>query len=93
MNDHQERLWQCMIDLIQDYIDNDAVDFYNLVGKLEGALDAADIKDAALVKQWYDFWTPLEIQRALKGHSIEKSNVINELIEFKNFLIKNKNLN
>jgi len=51
MTDHQSRLWQGMIDEIQHYLDGETEDFYGLVGRLEGALDASDIRDDQLVKQ------------------------------------------
>lgn len=90
MTDHQKRLWQSMIDSIQLYLDGQTEDFYNLVGKLEGTLDAADIKDDALINQWYNYWTPLEIRRAVDGNNIDKQKVEKELIEMKEFLLKNR---
>ncbi len=39
MNEHQRRLWESMIDLIESYLNNENKDFYCIVGKLEGALD------------------------------------------------------
>lgn len=45
MNDHQYRLWESMIGLIDSYLNNENQDFYEIVGKLEGALDASEIKD------------------------------------------------
>ena len=54
-----------MIVLIQRYLNEETNDFYDLVGKLEGALDAADIKDKELVSKWYDCWAPLETRRAV----------------------------
>ena len=91
MNEHQKRLWQSMIDLIQSYLDGETQDFYNIVGKLEGALDASEIKDSALVNQWYDFWTPLEIRRAVEGNNINEAQAKKELISMKEFLVLNKN--
>lgn len=92
MNEHQKRLWQSMIDLIQSYLDGETEDFYNIVGKLEGAFDAAEIEDSDLINQWYDFWTPLETRRAVEGNNINKAKAIEELISMKNFLLNNKNM-
>ncbi len=89
MNDHQRKLWQGMIDSIQCYIDQETDDFYSVVGELEGALDASDIADKDLVSQWYDFWTPLEIRRAV-GEEINRVKAVEELTEMKNFLLKAK---
>lgn len=91
MNDHHQRLWQNMIDLIQSYIDGQTEDFCSVVGKLEGALDASEIHDNALVNQWYNFWTPLEISRALEGNDVDKEKAIRELNAMKVFLLANKN--
>jgi hypothetical protein len=86
MNDHQKRLWQAMIDLVQDYLNGKTEDFCGVVGKLEGALDAANIKDPVLINRWYDFWTPLEIRRAVEGNNAKKEEVIHEFSVMKEFL-------
>ena len=91
MTNHQRRLWQSMIDLIQGYLNEEFNDFYDLVGKLEGALDAADIRDEKLVSEWYDFWTPLETRRAIEGSNVNKEKAIKELKAMKEFLLKNLN--
>lgn len=90
MTEHQQRLWQTMIDLIQSYLEGKTEDFYGLVGKLEGALDASEIKDNTLINQWYDFWTPLEIRRAVEGNNVDKEKAIRELKNMKSFLLDNK---
>lgn len=90
MTDHQKRLWQSMIDEIQLYLDGKTDDFYGLVGKLEGALDASEIKDNLLINQWYDFWEPLEIRHSIEGKNVDREKAIDELIKFKEFLLKFK---
>jgi hypothetical protein len=90
MTDHQSRLWQSMIDEIQLYLDGATEDFYDLVGRLEGALDASEIQDKLLVDQWYDFWMPLEIRRSIEGNNVDRKKVVNELTNMKTFLLKNK---
>ena len=89
ISDHQKRLWQSMVDLIQRFLNGETHDFYALVGKLEGTLDAAHIKDDHLVIEWYDYWTPLETRRAIEGNNIDKEKCIKELKIMKEFLIKN----
>ncbi len=79
-----------MIDLIQDYLDGQTDDFYTVVGKLEGALDASEIKDEILVNQWYDFWTPLETRRAIEGDNVNKGKAIEELTAMKLFLLSKR---
>jgi hypothetical protein len=96
MNEHQQKLWQVMIDLIQGYLNSETEDFYSVVGKLEGALDAAEIKDSSLINRWYDFWTPLETRRALEGKELNKIQAIEELKAMKQFLLteqKTKGIN
>jgi hypothetical protein len=88
MNEHQHRLWKNMIDLIESYLSNETQDFFNVVGKLEGALDASEIKDKDLIEQWYDFWTPLETRRAVEGNEVDKIKAIEELRAMKEFLVK-----
>ncbi len=66
MNDHQRRLWERMLKTIESYRDG-AMSLPQLVGELEGALDAGDFRDDALVNRFYDFWGPLEITNAVKG--------------------------
>jgi hypothetical protein len=88
MNEHQRRLWINMIDLIESYLNNENQDFYGIVGKLEGALDASEIKDTVLINQWYDFWTPLETRRALEGTQVDKNKAMEELVAMREFLVK-----
>ncbi len=87
MNEHQQRLWQNMIDLIRSCLNGETEDFYKVIGGLEGALDASEIKDEDLIHQWYDFWTPLEIRRAVEGNHINKVKALEELKGMQNFLL------
>ena len=87
MNKHQLRLWQSMINLIQAYLDGKTDDFYGIVGKLEGALDASEIKDSTITNEWYDFWTPLEIRRSIEGNNVTKAKAIDELGKMQKFLL------
>ena len=88
MTDHQKRLWQNMIDSIEDYINKEDNDCCNLVGRLEGALDASDIKDNELISRWYDLWTPLEVRRAVEGNNVDRCKAIEELEKMKKFLLE-----
>jgi polysaccharide pyruvyl transferase WcaK-like protein len=88
MNDHQHRLWESMIVLIDSYLNGDNQDLYRIVGKLEGALDASEIKDNNLINQWYDFWTPLETRRAVEGNQPNKEMAVKELNAMKQFILK-----
>jgi hypothetical protein len=88
MNKHQHRLWKNMVDLIESYLSNETQDFYGIVGKLEGALDASEIKDNDFINQWYEFWTPLEIRRAVEGKEVNRTKAAEELIAMKKFLVK-----
>lgn len=88
MDEHQHRLWENMINLIDSYLNNETQDFYGIVGKLEGALDASEIKDNNLINQWYDFWTPLETRRAVEGNEVNRTKAVEEMAAMKQFLIK-----
>jgi len=88
MTEHQKRLWQSMIDLIQSYLSGKTDDFVSMVGGLEGALDASEIKNELLVKQWYEYWTPLEIRRSVEGNKVDKDMAIKELMSMRAFLLK-----
>jgi len=89
MNEHQIRLWINMIGLIESYLSCETEDFYGIVGQLEGALDACEIKDNDLINQWYDFWVPLEIRRAVEGKEVNRTKAVEELTALKEFLMKN----
>ncbi len=87
INEHQRRLFEDMITLIDSYLNEKSEDFYGIVGKLEGALDASEIKDPIFVDQWYNFWTPLEIWRAVHGSKVSKACVERDLLKMKEFLL------
>jgi hypothetical protein len=87
MNEHQQRIWQSMIELIQSHLNGEIDDFYDIVVKLEEALDASDIQDNTLINQWYNFWTPLEIRRAVEENNVNKTKAIEELTIMKEFLL------
>ena len=76
-----------MIDLIDSYLSNETQDFYGIVGKLEGALDASEIKDNNLINKWYDFWIPLETRRAMEGKEVNRNKEVEEMVAMKEFLI------
>ena len=50
MTDHQRQLWKDMINLIESYLNN-PVDFYKLVGNLEGTLDALESTNTEIINQ------------------------------------------
>ncbi len=76
-----------MIELIQSYLHGEPRDFYSIVGQLEGALDAAEFKDKSLISEWYDYWTPLEIRRAIEGNNVDRKMALEELQAMNEFLL------
>ncbi len=44
MNEHRQRMWQTMINIIDEHLADQTNDFYATVGKLEGILDASEIR-------------------------------------------------
>lgn len=87
MNKHQSRLLNHMILSIQDYIDGKTDDFYVIVGILERALDASEIRDRRFIDQWYNCWTPLEARRASEGGKVNRHEAVKELEAMKTFLL------
>lgn len=87
MTEHQRRLWNEMIGLIDAYSGGE-IEFGALVGGLEGALDAAEFSDRDLVKRWYDAWTHLETHRAVRGPVVPISEVTASVEAMRRFLIE-----
>lgn len=76
-----------MIKLIDEYFEN-KVTFSYLVPSLEGLLDSSEIKDKEVVKEWYDFWTPLEIINAETEISVSKEEKEKTAQEMKKYLLR-----
>lgn len=89
MTEHQRRLWEEMIGLIDSYSRGE-IDFGSLVGRLEGALDAAEFSDRQLVERWYDAWTPLETHRAVRGSVVPISEVRASVEAMRRFLVQGR---
>ena len=88
-SDHQKRLWQSMIDMISQYLEQPTSDFYGLVGNLKGALDASELKDTELITEWYEYWGPLEVLRAsaaCKGRKVAYDDAKEDLKAMMQFL-------
>jgi hypothetical protein len=84
-NEHQNRLWRTMINLIEDFRKGQ-ISYTNLVYRLEGALDAGEFKDRVMIDKWYDYWTPLEILSATKHDSTRIEDINEDLSEMEIFL-------
>lgn len=76
-----------MLEMIESYGEG-AISFPRLVGKLQGALDAGEFRDEALIKRWYDFWGPLEITNAVRGNQITYKEVAKDVEAMRLFLLK-----
>lgn len=76
-----------MLEMIESYRDG-AISFPRLVGELQGALDAGEFQDAALVERFYDFWQPLEITNAVKGKNATDDEVARDVEAMQNFLLE-----
>lgn len=76
-----------MLDMIESYR-NGVISFPRLVGELQGALDAGEFQDAALVERFYDFWQPLEITNAVKGQNATHEEVARDVEAMQNFLLE-----
>lgn len=86
MNEHQHRLWLRMLETIESYRKR-SISFPQLLGELEGALDAGEFQDAALVERFYDFWQPLEITNAVRGNAVTYEEVAEDVDAMQHFLL------
>ena len=87
MNEHQHCLWLRMLEMVESYRQR-AISFPQLVGELQGALDAGEFRDQALVEQFYDLWQPLEITNAVKGTNATHEEVSRDVEAMQNFLLE-----
>ena len=87
MNEHQHRLWLRMLRAIERYRDG-AINLSSLVGELQGALDAGEFRDVALTDQFYDFWSPLEIDNAVLGGEGKYEETRKEVDAMQRFLLE-----
>jgi|SRR5882672_11269553 len=87
MNEHQHRLWLRMLKMIERYREG-AISLPQLVGELEGALDAGEFRDPALIDRFYDFWGPLEITNAVKDDTATYEEVAKDVEAMQNFLLE-----
>jgi polysaccharide pyruvyl transferase WcaK-like protein len=85
MNAHQQRLWERMITVIDEYKAK-RTGFSTMVGELEGSLDAGEFRDQALVDEWYRHWTDLEVIRATAGDSAGYTDVSEAVETMQQFL-------
>jgi hypothetical protein len=85
MTELQDRLWTEMLRHIDEYRRGE-IGFVKLVRDLEGLLDAGEIKDAELIKTWYEYWTPLEVRNALAETPVKYEEVAIELSAMERFL-------
>ena len=87
-NDLQSRLWNRMLELIDDY-HRKKISFSDLIYGLEGSLDAGEFRnDENIVRQWYDCWTPLEILYATKNSRVTDQDAEEYLDAMQKFLQK-----
>jgi len=74
-----------MISTIEDFRKG-KIQYTDAVSKLAGALDAGEFKSETLVRQWYDYWTPLEILNATKGDGTTIEDIGEDLSAMEMFL-------
>ncbi len=85
LNEHQLHLWKKMISIIENY-QIGKISYNDMVGELEGTLDAGEFNDQELIEKWYDLWTPLEIERAKDERTIKKTEIKQYIKAMKAFL-------
>ncbi|GAB6870736.1 hypothetical protein JCM16496A_31410 [Bacteroides rodentium JCM 16496] len=84
LNEYQLRLLCHMIKFIELYRNN-VLRYSNLVNGMESVLDLGDFQDD-FVKQWYDYWLPLEILNATQGDNVTLKEVDAYLSDMESFL-------
>ncbi len=84
-NKLQSKLWANMLELIKKFR-KEEINYSELIYRLEGALDAGDYQNEELVKQWYDYWTPLEIEYVNKGNNVSIGDINGYLSDMELFL-------
>ena len=67
---------------------NGAVSFPQLVGELQGELDAGEFQDTGLIEQFYDLWQPLEITNAVRGDAVTYGEVAENVETLQRFLLE-----
>lgn len=85
LNEHQSRLLREMLRLTERFRQG-ALQYYDFVGALEGALDAGEFRDRGFVGRWYDLWTPLESTRAQRGNGVSPEDVEDYLSDMEGYL-------
>jgi hypothetical protein len=87
MTDLQKRLLRRMKMSVEKFRSG-TLSYANLVGDLEGSLDAGEFTDRAFVDAWYDHWMPLEICNAKNknGDVVTLSECIACVSQFERFL-------
>lgn len=74
--------------IIPQHLPQRAISFPRFVADLQGALDADEFSDAALVERFYDLWQPLEITNAVKGQNTTREEVARDIEAMQNFLLE-----
>jgi len=87
-NEHQSRIWHGMLKTIYSFRKGE-ISYRKLVYGLEGFLDAGEFVDQNLIKQWYDYWTPLEILYSTKGNNVKLDDSYTYLFDMEFFLLAN----
>lgn len=85
LNEHQSRLLHDMLQLFEQF-QLGKLNYYDLVGALEGALDAGEFRDKGFVERWYDFWTPLESARAQQESGVRVEDIGGYVANMKAYL-------
>lgn len=75
-----------MIRAIDDYLAG-TINLPELVGSLQGALDAGEFKDDRLVNDWYERWGDLEIWNASHGAAAPRAEVAKLVQAMRDFLL------
>ena len=67
--EHQSRLLCDMLEAM-DTFRMGGMSFGQMVGSLEGALDAGEFRDRDFIRTWYELWSPLEVIHAVRRYEM-----------------------
>lgn len=88
MGEFQLRHWHRMVQFLDDYMVGN-LDLETLIQSLEATLDASELKDERLRKEFYDRWGIFEIEFAVEkemGVRVDQGRMKNAASRMKEFL-------
>jgi hypothetical protein len=84
-------MWNKMLELIEEY-EKDKISATEMVGKLAGTMEAAEIKDKNIITKWNSYWGVIyditEVDTFFKNTPTKKGDIEEKLNGLKKFIIE-----